>query len=136
MVTLSTHDNAKLLEQLRSGFKRKINWNKYQPKVSTKRQNQYLDFLIDPSFQGVKRPFVLSFENEDDGKVSRRCYLPKVEIKDYMLRLMEKSLLISQWTVILEHVIFKKLKQIKEIIIQLVVCHTITILKSIMRWYQ
>ena len=134
MVTLSTHDNAKLLEQLRSGFKRKINWNKYQPKVSTKRQNQYLDFLIDPSFQGVKRPFVLSFENEDDRKVSRRCYLPKVEIKDYMLWLMEKSLLISQWTVILEHI--RKLQQIKEIIIQLVVCYTIIILKNIIRWYQ
>ena len=30
VVTLSTHGNAKLLEQLKSGFKRTINWNKYQ----------------------------------------------------------------------------------------------------------
>ena len=30
--TLSTQDNAKLLEQLKSGFKRTINWNKYQTK--------------------------------------------------------------------------------------------------------
>ena len=37
IVTLSTQDNAKLLRQLKSGFKRKINWNKYQPKVSTER---------------------------------------------------------------------------------------------------
>ena len=29
LVTLSTQDNAKLLEQLKSGFKRVINWNKY-----------------------------------------------------------------------------------------------------------
>ena len=50
VVTLLTQDNAKLLEQLRSGFKRATNWNKYQSKVSTERQNQYLDFLIDPSF--------------------------------------------------------------------------------------
>ena len=28
--TLSTQDNTKLLEQLKSGFKRTINWNKYQ----------------------------------------------------------------------------------------------------------
>ena len=35
VVTLSTQDNAKLLEQLKSGFKRTINWNKYQPKIST-----------------------------------------------------------------------------------------------------
>ena len=47
VVTLSTQDNAKLLQQLKSGFKRTTNWNKYQPKVSPKRQNQYLDFLIE-----------------------------------------------------------------------------------------
>ena len=35
-------------------------------KVSTEEVNQYLDFLIDPSFQGVNRRFVLSSENEGD----------------------------------------------------------------------
>ena len=30
VVTLSTQDNINLLEQLKSGFKRTINWNKYQ----------------------------------------------------------------------------------------------------------
>ena len=83
VVTLSTQDNEKLLQQSKSGFKRTINWNKYQPKVSPERQNQYLDFLIDPSFQGVNRLFVLSFENEEDRKVNTGYYLPKVEIKDY-----------------------------------------------------
>ena len=29
VVTLSTQDNSKLLQQLKSGFKRVINWNKY-----------------------------------------------------------------------------------------------------------
>ena len=37
LVTLSTQDNAKLLEQLRSGFKITSNWNKYQSKASTER---------------------------------------------------------------------------------------------------
>ena len=32
VVTLSTQDNAKLLEQLKSNFKITINWNKYQSK--------------------------------------------------------------------------------------------------------
>ena len=45
IVTLSTQDNAKLLEQLKSSFKRTINWNKYQPKVSSERQS-ILRFLI------------------------------------------------------------------------------------------
>ena len=62
VVTLSTQDNAKLLEQLKLGFKRTINWNKYEPKVKLERQNLYRDFLISPSFHGVNRPFVLSFE--------------------------------------------------------------------------
>ena len=57
VVTLSTQDNAKMLEQFSSDFKTTINWNKYQSKVSTERQSKYLDLLIDPTFQGVDRIF-------------------------------------------------------------------------------
>ena len=63
VVTLSTQNNTKLLQQLKSGFRSTINWNKYQSKVSTERPNEYLDYLIDPNFQGVNRLFVLSFED-------------------------------------------------------------------------
>ena len=91
VVTLSTQDNTKLLQQLKSGFKRTINWNKYQsnPKHA---QNRYLNHLFDTSFQGVNRLFVLSFENEDDRRSNSNYYLPKVEIKDYM---MVKTFLIN-----------------------------------------
>ena len=82
-VTLSTHDNAKLLEQLKSSFKRITNWNKYQPKVSTERPNQYLHFLIDPVFQVVNRFFVLSFENEAQRTIYKPYYLPTREMKNY-----------------------------------------------------
>ena len=51
-VTLSTEDNVKLLKQLEFGFKRTINWNKYHSKLKTFLQNRYLNYLIDPSFQG------------------------------------------------------------------------------------
>ena len=61
VVTLSTQGNKKLLKQLKSGFKRKINWNKYKSKVSIERQNQYLDYFVDPSFQGVSKLLVLLF---------------------------------------------------------------------------
>ena len=63
-LTLSTKDNGKLLQQLKPGLKRRINWNKYQPKVTIQRPNHCLDYLIDPSFQGINRLFVLSFEND------------------------------------------------------------------------
>ena len=43
VVTLSTQDNAKLLQQLKSGFKRTINWNKYQSDPKTYAQNRYLN---------------------------------------------------------------------------------------------
>ena len=46
MLTLSTQDNVTLLKQLESGFKRTINWNKYQLKVAQQTQNRNLDFLI------------------------------------------------------------------------------------------
>ena len=55
VVTLLTHDNIKLLKPLESGFKRTINWNIYQSKPTDQTQNRYLDFLIDPGFQGVNR---------------------------------------------------------------------------------
>ena len=43
IVTLSTQDNGKLLQQLKSGFKNTIKWNKYRSKVSVEKRNQYLD---------------------------------------------------------------------------------------------
>ena len=82
VVILSTQDNAKLLQQLKSGFKRTISWNKYQSDIRTYAQNQYLNHLIDLSFQGVNRLFVLFFENENGRTSHLEYYLPKVEIKD------------------------------------------------------
>ena len=83
IVTLSTEDNVKLLKQLESGFKRIINWNKYHPKFKTFSQNRYLNYWIDPSFQGVNRLFVLPFQNETDREVRTKYYLLTEEIKDY-----------------------------------------------------
>ena len=79
VVTLSTQDNAKLLQQLKSGFKRTINWNKYESNIKIFAQNRYLNHLINPSFQGVNRLFVLSFENENDRTSHSTYYLPKVQ---------------------------------------------------------
>ena len=62
IVTLSTQDNAKLIQQLKSGFKRKINWNKYESSVKTFAQKRCLNHLINPSFQGVNRLFALSMK--------------------------------------------------------------------------
>ena len=83
VVILLTQDNAKLLQQLKSGFKRIINWNKYELDIKTYAQNRYLNHLINPSFQWVIRLFLIPFENEDQRKSHSTYYLPKIEIKDY-----------------------------------------------------
>ena len=91
VVALSTQDNVKLFQQLKSGFKRTINWNKYGSSPKTYAQNRYLNHLINPSFQGVNRLFVSSFENEND-RTSHSIYnLPKAEIKDYNVMIDGKS---------------------------------------------
>ena len=51
VVTLSTQDNAKSLQQLKSGLKRTINWNKCESNIKTSAQNRYLNHLINPSFK-------------------------------------------------------------------------------------
>ena len=83
VVALSTQENAKLLQQLKSGFKRVINWNKYLSKPELLAQNPNLNHLVEPSFQGVNRLFVLAFENDDHRSSTRYYNLPTVEIKDY-----------------------------------------------------
>ena len=83
VVTLSTQENTKFLQQLKSGFKRVINWNKYLSKPELLAQNPNLNHLVEPSFQGVNRLFVLAFENDDHRTSDGRYYLPTVEIKDY-----------------------------------------------------
>ena len=47
VVTLSTQDNAKLLSQLKSGFKRTISWNKYLPKPELLPQDENLNHLVE-----------------------------------------------------------------------------------------
>ena len=71
VVILSTQENIKLLKQLESSFKRTINWIKYLPKITNQVQNRYLDFLIDPNFQGVNRLFVIIVEKFTSNIISQ-----------------------------------------------------------------
>ena len=81
VVTLSTQDNAKLLPQLKSGFKRTVNWNKYLSKPELLAQDPNLNCLLEPSCQGINRLFVLAFENDIQRTSNERYYLPNIEIK-------------------------------------------------------
>ena len=53
VVTLSKEDDIKLLEQLKSGFKRTIKWNKYGSQMTIQPKNNNLNYLTDPTFTSV-----------------------------------------------------------------------------------
>ena len=50
VVNLSTDDDNKLLEQLKTGFKRTIKWNKYRSEISNQAKSSNCNYLIDPTY--------------------------------------------------------------------------------------
>ena len=91
VVTLSAKYDNKFLEQLKTGFKRTIKWNKYRSEMSNQTKNNNLNYLIDPTFTNVDRLFVLSSENETDITSFLKYYVTKVEIKDFNMLIDGKS---------------------------------------------
>ena len=98
VVTLSKENDIKLLENLKSGFKRTIKSNKYRLQMTIQNNNNNLNYLIDPTFANVKKLFVLSFKRieEKNVKNDRRdsfsyYYVPKVQIKDFYILIDGKS---------------------------------------------
>ena len=83
VVTLSKDDEIKLLTNLRSGFTRKIEWNKYRSQMTTEAINNNLNTLIDPTFTNVNRLFVLAYQTADDRQSFSQFYLPRVMVKDF-----------------------------------------------------
>ena len=83
-VALSAEDNAKLSELLSDGFKTTVYWNEYKVidnkivEIAANNEQKYIRELIDSSWQGVKRLFVLAYDNkEGDNKVSADSYKKK-----------------------------------------------------------
>ena len=71
VVTLLTENDKKLLEQLKSGFKRTIKLNKNRSQITVQNNNNNLNYLIDPTFTKVNRLFVLSFEKIEENNVKK-----------------------------------------------------------------
>ena len=93
VITLSKENNTKFLEQLKSGFKRIIKWNKYRSQMTIQRQNNNLNYLIDLTFTDVNRLVGLSFtrDNAGDNRDSFSHYVPNFEIKDFNVLIDGKS---------------------------------------------
>ena len=93
VVTLKTEDNAKLSKLLTKGFKRPVYWNKYKIIPNkTYDQNDNIRELLDSSYQGVKRLFVLAYDNTaGNNQVSvdsyKKYFLPRVKIDNYNIEI-------------------------------------------------
>ena len=84
VVTLPKDDDEiKLLTNLKSGFTREIEWNKYRSQVSTEAINNNLNILIDPTFTNVNRLFALAYQTANDRQSFSQFYLPKFMVKDF-----------------------------------------------------
>ena len=87
----------KLVKLLEEGFKRPVYWNEYKTKIETKNvdNSNLTRFSLDGSFQGVRRLFVLAFNNATvnvpnnpiNNRVLRnshtKYFLPRVNITNY-----------------------------------------------------
>ena len=81
------------MPQLKSGFKRTINWNKYLSRPELLTQNQNINYLVEPSFEGVIRLFVLAFEDDAKRTSNKRYFVPNVKIKEYNIMIDGKNFL-------------------------------------------
>ena len=94
IVTLSKKNGRKLLEQLISGFKRTVKWNKYRSQMTIQPQNDILNYLIDLTFTKINRLFILSFARTATGDHRdsfSHYYVPNIRIKDFNVLIDGKS---------------------------------------------
>ena len=102
IVTLSAEDNVKLSKLLSEGFKRTVYWDEYKVignemvEIAANNEEKYIRELLESSCQGVKRFFVLAYNNkEGDNKVSINSfkkYFPRVEIENCNIEIDGRNL--------------------------------------------
>ena len=86
IVALKIEGNAKLSKLISEGFKRPIYWNQYKVIPNkTYAANGYIRELLDSSYQGVKRLFVLAYDNANriTPDSHKRYFLLRIEKKNY-----------------------------------------------------
>ena len=98
ITNLSAEDNAKLSKLLSEGFKRFVYWNRYKVignilvQIATRKKEYHIRELLDSSWQGVKRLFVLAYNNtagNDQVSVDsyKKYFLPRVKTENYNIEI-------------------------------------------------
>ena len=97
IVTLSAEDNVKLSKLLGEGFERSIYWNKYKVidnielSINNANEEKYIRQRLDAGYQGVKRLFVLAYDNTAGNNQVyidsfKKYFLPRVKIENYNIK--------------------------------------------------
>ena len=120
IVTFSSKDKVKLVKLLEEGFKIPVCWNEYQTKPESKNlgNNNLTRFPFDASFQGVRRFFVLAFNNttvnvssnpinNTTNRVERnshtRYFLPRVNTTNYKVLIDARNLFDQRINELIKH---------------------------------
>ena len=102
IVTLSAERNVELSKLLSNGFKRSIYWNKYEvidntiAEIVVANGEKYIRELLDSSWQGVKRLFVLVYDNTaGNNQVSvdyfKKYFLSRFKIENYNIEIVGRN---------------------------------------------
>ena len=94
LIITQKENDPKLLEKIKTAFKRTIKWNKYRSQMTIQPKNNNFNYLIDSTFTNVNRLFVLLFvrtNTGDDRDSFLDYYVPNVEIKDFNVLIDGKS---------------------------------------------
>ena len=97
IVLLLAEDNAKSSKILAVGFKRPVYWKKYKviDNISVNNANNNeekpIRQLLDSSYQGVKRLFVLAYNNKVSIDSFKKYFVPRVKIENYNIEIDGKN---------------------------------------------
>ena len=110
---LSKEDNKDFIEQQNKGFQRSIYWNESKTKEINEDAdaNVFKYINLDPSFQGVNRLFVMAYNRANCQPTTngrQKYYLPRIDLQNIILLLMEEIFMIIQLKVILKNIENKK----------------------------
>ena len=97
IVLLLAEDNAKSSKILAVGFKRPVYWKKYKviDNISVNNANNNeekpIRQLLDSSYQGVKRLFILAYNNKFSIDSFKKYFVPRVKIENYNIEIDGKN---------------------------------------------
>ena len=101
-VPVNTLSKLKCWVPLSKWFKRSVYWNKYKNTdnkvvdITNANAEKHIRNLLDSSYQGVKRLFVLAYDNAASNNqvfvdFFKRYFLPRVKIENYNIEIDRRN---------------------------------------------